>query len=445
MTAEKKGRGKGGVRQLALRLGIVASALSLVVLVAAGVFVLLDEDTPAEGEDTTATATASPTLTSTGTPVKTPTPGPATPTPTPSDPASTPDPDDVPTGGDQPSGPLPDAEGNIPENVNVSPEMLALKDQLAQTIAEYQAVTGTDTAVAVTDLVTGETISVNGNTLHKTGCVINLFALLAATKEFEAGTASPYGLEWSFKKGIGGSFPPEVKNFLEAIYGSYVTGTVKAQEYMTGWGMKTGKFDHVPYYGGEDPPPNILTALETNMILARLYRGELFNLDWTIFARQVLIDSFAYVDYILPKYLPWGATVGHKIGYHWDFDGWVNNDVGIVTFTGSDGQEKAYVISYFSQYAPSEWHGYSFGASLSADIWNFMGPRYGAAPVTYYVAPPPPPTQEPTPTPEETPQPTETSGPTPLPTPTPTPKPVPTSLFTPPPTATPTPAPNQRR
>ena len=55
-------------------------------------------------------------------------------------------------------------------------------------------------------------------------------------------------------------------------------------------------------------------------------------------------------------------TVGHKIGYYWDYDGWVNNDVGIVSWAGADGTTKAYAISYFSQYAPSEAAGYTFGA-----------------------------------------------------------------------------------
>src|SRR5439155_25094 len=94
---------------------------------------------------------------------------------------------DLGTGGDQPSGPLPPTRGDIPENVNLSPDMLGLQDQLATTIADYEAqVGGIDVGVAVSDLVTGESLSVNGNSAHKTGCVINLFALLAAVDQFQA-------------------------------------------------------------------------------------------------------------------------------------------------------------------------------------------------------------------------------------------------------------------
>jgi hypothetical protein len=329
------------------------------------------------------------------------------------------------TGGDQPSGPLPPTHGDIQENVNLSPDMLGFQDQLASTIADYEAqVGGIDVGVAVTDLVTGETLSVNGNSAHKTGCVINLFALLAAVDQFQAGDANPSGLEYSIKKGIGGSYPPEVKNFLNAIFADYPDGVAYARQLMSDWGLKVARYDHIPYYGGSDnPPPNILTPLETNKILAGVWNGQLFSDQWSNYTISVLRDSYAYVNYILPKYLPDGATVGHKIGYYDDDDGWVNNDVGIVSFTGADGQEKAYAISYFSQFGPSEVAGYSFGAKLSLAVYNTMANRYGV-----WVEPTPLPTEPPTDAP--------TSSPKPSPSPTPTPQ-----AATPTPAATPSPTP----
>ncbi|MEO8458705.1 MAG: hypothetical protein ABI559_12950, partial [Chloroflexota bacterium] len=122
------------------------------------------------------------------------------------------------------------------------------------------------------------------------------------------------------------------------------------------------------------------------------------------------------------------------IGYYWDYDGWVNNDVGIVSFPDANGQTKAYAISYFSQYAPSEVAGYTFGQTLSLDAYNFMAGRYG----TY--SPPPPPTEPPTEVPTAEPTPVPTAAPTPTPTiapiPTRTPAPTASPTHTPP---TPTP------
>ena len=343
-------------------------------------------------------------------------------------PTATPGAADPSSGGDQATAPLPVASGNIPENVNASPEFLALRDQLDASIAAYSAqVGGVDVAIAVTDLQNGESISVGGNVLHRTGCVINMFALLAAVSEFEAGNASPSGMAWSIKKGIGGSYPPEVKNFTQTVFGDYQTGTYRARELMSGWGMSASQFDHIPYYGGTYPAPNILTALETNDILTKLWAGQLFNEQWTSYTIGVLRDSFSYVNYILPGRLPAQARVGHKIGYYADYDGWVNNDAGIVSFTAADGSEKAYAITYMSQMAGSEKIGYSFGAKLSRDVWDWMAGKYGLwSPPT-----PPPPPSTPEPTPQPTPEPTAppTASPSPSPggsaTPSPSPSPEP--------------------
>jgi hypothetical protein len=345
----------------------------------------------------------------------------ATPAPTPSETPAPPAASG--TGGDQSTGPLPAASGSIPENVNASPEFLALRDALERSIVAYsEDVGGIDVAIAVTDLQNGQTISVGGNVLHRTGCVINMFALLAAVSEFQAGNASPSGLGALIKKGIGGSYPPDVKNFTQRVFGDYSTGTYRARELMAGWGMSASYFDHIPYYGGSTPAPNILTALETNDILARLWNDQLFNPEWTLYTIGVLRDSFSYVNYIIPGRLPAAATVAHKIGYYADYDGWVNNDAGIVRFTGADGTMKAYAITYLSQMAGSEKIGYSFGAKLSRDVWDWMVGRYGVfTPPT--PAPTPPPTPEPTPPPTPEPTPAPTPPPTPEPTPSPSPSP----------------------
>ena len=217
---------------------------------------------------------------------------------------------------------------------------------------------------------------------------------------------------------------------------------------MSAWGMQTSFFDHAPYYGGENPAPNILTALETNDIFVRLYKGELLNAEWTQYTLERLRDIAYYVQYILPKYLPWQATVAHKIGYYWDYDGWVNNDAGVVTFTGSDGQEKAYAVTYFSQQARTEYTGYSFGARLSKIVWDHMAPKYGIAvepwtpPVYNQPVIQPEPEPEPAQSPVATPDPTSSATPPPSPSPSlaPSPTPKPPSP-TPKPTIVPTPAP----
>ncbi len=349
-------------------------------------------------------------------------------------------------GGDQPIGPeAPSSVAGMPENVGASPQLLALKDVLAQEIAAYGAqVGGIEVGIAVTDLQTGQTISVNGNAVQRTGCSINMFALFAAVGEFQAGRANPSDVAYNIEYGIGGSYPPQVKQFLQSVFGTHAVGVTKAQEMMDSWGMEASLFDHVPYYG-DGTQNNLLTALETNSVLTKLYQGELFEPEWTQYTLERLRNIRSYVNYMLPGQLPSSATVAHKIGYYWDWDGWVNNDVGIVTFTGADGQEKAYAITYLSQKARTEYIGYSFGARLSRVVWDWFEATYklGTEPPAL---PPPlpatqPPTAEPTPTPPPAPTPEPTPTPSPAPTPAPTASPTPTPTPSPTPTPTPSPTP----
>jgi beta-lactamase class A len=376
-----------------------------------------------------------------GEPVITPTPAPATPAP---------DPEQVNAGGDQPTGPVQAASGGQPENVNASGDFLDLRNRLQASIAEYNAqVGGIDVGIAVTDLQTGQTISVDGNRPQRTGCTINMFALLAITKAFQAGQGDPSWVTRSVESGIDGSYPPDVKNFLTTVYGTYDAGLQAARQMMRDWGMVASDFDHVPYYGTQPYRPNLLTALETNDILTRLWRRQLFTPQWTDYALGVLGNVRYYLNYILPGQLPPAARVAHKIGYYVDYDGWVENDAGIVTFTGSDGQTKAYAITYLSEKARTEYIGYSFGAKLSRDVWDWFEAKYrfgsGAPPISpppaTTPAPTPPPTPVPTPVPTPQPTPAPTPKPSATPAPTPTPVPTPVATPTPVPSATPTPVP----
>jgi hypothetical protein len=329
-------------------------------------------------------------------------------------------------GGEAPIGPPPAPRvGSLPENVNVSPEFMALHDALNAAVSSYRTATGTNAAVAVTDLQTGETISVQGNRTLRTGCTIHMFALLAITGEFQAGRSNPSTVAGSVQVGIGSSYPPEVRAFLETVFGDYRLGVQRGREMMASWGMSASLFDHVAYYGTSNQN-NLLTALETNLALTKLYRGQMFDAQWTAYALGRLRAIKPGLNYMIPGQLPPVATVAHKIGYYLDSDGWVNADAGIVTFPGADGQEKAYAITYLSEQAPSEYAGYSFGAHLSGVVWRWFDERYRQS-----VPPPPPPTELPPPTarPTRTPRPpatpTRTRTPTPLPVETPTLEPTP--------------------
>ena len=333
----------------------------------------------------------------------------------------------------------PTPAGVIPENVDASPEFLALHDTLAKEIEAYAAQAGgIDVAIAVTDLQTGEVISVGGNDIHRTGCTMNMFALFAAVGEFQAGRADADSVAYNVNVGIGHSFPPQVYRLMGNVFGSAQAGVGRAQEMMTSWGMKASHFYQLPYYP-VGPQMNSLTALEVNMVLTKLYRGQLFDPEWTQYTLARLRNIAPYLNYILPGQLPESATVAHKIGYFWDRDGWVNNDVGIVTFTGADGKEKAYAISYLSQKGRTEYTGYSFGARLSGIVWDYFAAAYEAKAGALGRSQPPSPPPPPPPAPRLSPTAPPAATPTPPPAPTVPPPPTPSPVPSPSPAATPSP------
>jgi len=253
----------------------------------------------------------------------------------------------------------------------VSEEFLALQAVLEEQIRSYYG----DVAICVADLQTGEQICVNGDAPHRTGCTINMFGLFVVIEEFQAGRANPADWAYWIKIGIGHSSPPQVAVFLRGIMGSLAEAVRRASELMQSWGMKDSLLAHVPGYPEGDWRNNILTARETNMILAKLYRGELFSPEWTAYAIDRLLDIKPGLNYVLPLFLPWGTRVAHKIGYYQDSDGWVYNDVGIVMTVQGD-QQIAYAISYLSQAMPSEYAGYIAGAELSKTVYDWFAQRY---------------------------------------------------------------------
>jgi hypothetical protein len=253
----------------------------------------------------------------------------------------------------------------------VSEEFLALQAVLEEQIRSYYG----DVAICVADLQTGEQICANGDAPHRTGCTINMFGLFVVIEEFQAGRANPADWAYWIKIGIGHSSPPQVAIFLRGIVGSLAEAVRRANELMQSWGMKDSLFAHVPGYPEGDWRSNVLTARETNMILAKLYRGELFSPEWTAYAIDRLLDIKPGLNYVLPLFLPWGTRVAHKIGYYQDADGWVYNDVGIVMTVQGDRQI-AYAISYLSQAMPTEYEGYIAGAELSKIVYDWFDQRY---------------------------------------------------------------------
>ena len=81
------------------------------------------------------------------------------------------------------------------------------------------------------------------------------------------------------------------------------------------------------------------------------------------------------LQYLLATGVGETARVSHKNGFTWFPGGWVDNDIGIVTFE-SAGVSRAYAISFYSQDVTWEYADVPLGQSVSQMVWQFFAGRY---------------------------------------------------------------------
>jgi hypothetical protein len=173
-------------------------------------------------------------------------------------------------------------------------DLVALQAAMQQAIDQYW-VPG-DYAVAVTDLQTGEAVSVNGDRPQLAGCVANLFVLFQVARDIEAGSLAAADVEglvrtttwqsdaftaWQLYGVVGGG---DVVTGVQRV-NSLIHDVLRLDEVI---------LDHPP--GFDDSialdPNNWVTAEVVNRALAALWRGEVVGPD----GRAYLLDHLARVS-----------------------------------------------------------------------------------------------------------------------------------------------------
>jgi beta-lactamase class A len=210
---------------------------------------------------------------------------------------------------------------DTPEESILSPEMQGLQEGLTSEIAKSNG----KIAVAITNVLTGESINVNGDVPHLPGCVSNLTAAFTAIAELERGTAlfTKEQIEPHMFTMVRQSNPFEGKNVYELIGGgSVINGLIKVNEQMQEWGMKGSVTDHPPAYyqsksyllKGEN---NIVVPNELNNVLARLSVNKLFeNIENNEYAREIMRHGKPGQTFMIPRPIPsTEADIGHKVGW----------------------------------------------------------------------------------------------------------------------------------
>ncbi|MEX2246050.1 MAG: serine hydrolase [Dehalococcoidia bacterium] len=255
-------------------------------------------------------------------------------------------------------------------------DMLDLRTQLEAAIKA----SGIDTAVAITDLRTGETIDVNGASRRLPGCTINLFALMRTAVDLQDGRYPEPVPGDLIGQTINRSDPITSRRLVKDYIGGgdLGIGLLTVGDFMHSLGMNDTLLDHPPafpqesLYGKSD---NQITALDANRGLRALWDGAILRPDWRDYFLRKMTLVKPGLNYLIPAGVARGATVSHKNGFLYA-EGWADNDIGIVWF--QRGSERyGYAISFYTQFVPTKYGDIALGQRVSSLAWQWFAGRYG--------------------------------------------------------------------
>ncbi len=236
-----------------------------------------------------------------------------------------------------------------------------------------------DIGFAVTDIITGETVGVGLDRPHLTGCSVNFFVLLQATLDVQNGLYEEELVGQRIAGTIYRSDAGTARELYEIVGGGDLMHGVQRVanliSMLSPWGST---FDHPPMYGFDSlgiDPDNLMTPAAMNHALRAVFTEGLLSPEWL----DYLLDKMTVVKPGLGYLLEYGPTVpvSHKNGFFplEDEQYWVDNDIGIVRFE-QDGEQRAYAVSYFSQWVPVKFGDVGLGQQLSFAAWQFFQERY---------------------------------------------------------------------
>lgn len=254
---------------------------------------------------------------------------------------------------------------------------LGLERALADTVAAY-GVEGFY-GIAVTDLQTGQAIRVNGSRAQRAGCLTNLFVIIEAVREVQAGAIPLETVDGLIRQTIWASDATAARELYEIVGGGDVVAGVGKVERLLHETLKLDAIviDHPPAYpewslgiSGD----NWTTAEAMNAALGALYRGELLNPEWTNYLLEAMRLVKPGLNYLTAN-LPDDAVVSHKNGFFWAADGYIDNDTAIVRFE-SGGRWYAYAITFVSEQVNEEYADIWLGRDLVRMTWEYFRVLY---------------------------------------------------------------------
>ena len=274
--------------------------------------------------------------------------------------------------------PEPEPDPDVPV-VAPAAEMAALQEILTG-LADAYASPG-EFAFAVTDLQTGETVGVNLERPHLTGCTVNYFVLLQSTIDAQEGRVEEDVVGDLIAATIRGSNPVTARDLYRiAGDGEVMPGVERVATLIEELSGDGAVFDHPPLFANESrgvDRNNWISAAAMNEALRATYADGILDDEWLDYLLEKMTGVKDGLNYLLA--VGPDVPVSHKNGFFpTDSGKWVDNDVGIVRFD-QDGVERAYAVSFFSQFVPVKYGDVVLGQQLSTATWEFFQERYPPA------------------------------------------------------------------
>ena len=255
-------------------------------------------------------------------------------------------------------------------------DMLALRDNIADAIAG----TNIDTAVAITDLRTGETVDVNGYARRLPGCTINLFGLMRVAMDLQVYKYPEPEPGDLIGQTINRSDPITARRLMRDWVGDgdLATGMTRVNDFMHALGMGDTLLDHPPAFPEESlygAGPNRITARDVNRGLAALWDGRVLAPFWRDYMLYKMTLVKPGLNYLIPVGVSAGATASHKNGFLYQ-EGWADDDIGIVWYERG-GERYGYAISFFTENVAHKYDDIPLGQQISSLAYGWFVSRYG--------------------------------------------------------------------
>lgn len=233
-------------------------------------------------------------------------------------------------------------------------------------------------ALTITDLQTGETISINGSRTQLAACTIKIPIMVAVAQDVAAGKYTREEIEHLVAPAMGPSLTWPARELLRITGdGDIGQGVHRANAIMRELGAEHSLLTHPPGYFGEEygylethnEIENLLTTDDLNRMLANLWAGDLLPEETSDYFWWSLTIATPFLDNSMGAPLPPDTPMYHKIGVLYEpWNTW--NDAGIIVAT-RDGQPYAYAVSYLASDSPGSYRtAYANGQEISRLVWE---------------------------------------------------------------------------